>query len=196
MAATTATGRRAIDSSSRSTPGKPSARRIMPRRAAACWRSTIISSEAARAPSSISAPAPACLPSPRPRRSSDGVAGERQRSPRGGDRCRQRAGRTVRGAAAARATGPRASFIPCCGALGPIWCSPICSNARCTISRRRSRAMSGPGGTAILSGLTLTQARAIEARTRSHGFALKKQIILDGWATLVITRRSARIVRD
>ena len=52
------------------------------------------------------------------------------------------------------------------------------------------------GGTAILSGLTLTQARAIEARTLSHGFALKKRIILDGWATLVITRRSARIVRD
>jgi ribosomal protein L11 methyltransferase len=53
-----------------------------------------------------------------------------------------------------------------------------------------------PGGTAILSGLTLTQARAIEARTLSHGFTLKRRIILDGWATLVITRRSARIVRD
>ena len=53
-----------------------------------------------------------------------------------------------------------------------------------------------PGGAAILSGLTQTQARAIEARTLSHGFALKKRIILDGWATLVITRRSARIVRD
>lgn len=53
-----------------------------------------------------------------------------------------------------------------------------------------------PGGTAILSGLTETQARAIEARTLSHGFALKKRIILDGWATLVIVRRSGRIVRD
>ena len=53
-----------------------------------------------------------------------------------------------------------------------------------------------PGGTAILSGLTLTQARAIEARTLSHGFTLKKRIILDGWATLVITRLSAGIVRD
>jgi ribosomal protein L11 methyltransferase len=57
-----------------------------------------------------------------------------------------------------------------------------------------------PGGTAILSGLTHTQARAIEARTRAHGFALEKRIILDGWATLVIMRRSARtrrrIVRD
>jgi ribosomal protein L11 methyltransferase len=53
-----------------------------------------------------------------------------------------------------------------------------------------------PGGTAILSGLTQTQARAIEAHTRVHGFAIKKRIILDGWATLVTTRRSARIVRD
>lgn len=53
-----------------------------------------------------------------------------------------------------------------------------------------------PGGTAILSGLTHTQARAIEARTRGHGFILEKRIVLDGWATLVITRRSARIAGD
>lgn len=53
-----------------------------------------------------------------------------------------------------------------------------------------------PGGTAILSGLTETQARGIEARTRAHGFALEKRIILDGWTTLVITRRSTHIVRD
>jgi ribosomal protein L11 methyltransferase len=52
------------------------------------------------------------------------------------------------------------------------------------------------GGTAILSGLTETQARSIEARTRAHGFAMEKRIILDGWATLVITRRSVRSVRD
>ena len=53
-----------------------------------------------------------------------------------------------------------------------------------------------PGGTAILSGLTHTQARAIEAHTRAHGFILEKRIVLDGWATLVITRRSARIAGD
>jgi ribosomal protein L11 methyltransferase len=53
-----------------------------------------------------------------------------------------------------------------------------------------------PGGTAILSGLTQTQVRTIEARTCAHGFALKKCIILDGWATLVITRRSSRAMRD
>jgi ribosomal protein L11 methyltransferase len=53
-----------------------------------------------------------------------------------------------------------------------------------------------PGGSAILSGLTETQARGIEARTRAHGFAIERRIILDGWATLVITRRSARRLRD
>ena len=53
-----------------------------------------------------------------------------------------------------------------------------------------------PGGTAILSGLTETQARGIEARYRACSFALEKRIILDGWTTLVITRRSARTRRD
>jgi len=52
------------------------------------------------------------------------------------------------------------------------------------------------GGRAILSGVTETQARGIKARTRAHGFALEKRIILDGWTTLVITRRKARSVRD
>ncbi|MBC8020871.1 MAG: 50S ribosomal protein L11 methyltransferase [Methyloceanibacter sp.] len=53
-----------------------------------------------------------------------------------------------------------------------------------------------PAGAAILSGLTQTQARGIEARTRAHGFALEKRIVLDGWATLVIIRRSLRKVND
>jgi ribosomal protein L11 methyltransferase len=48
------------------------------------------------------------------------------------------------------------------------------------------------GGLAILSGLTETQVRAIEARLRAHGFILEKRIILDGWTTLVISRHSAR----
>ncbi len=52
------------------------------------------------------------------------------------------------------------------------------------------------GGTAILSGLTETQARGIEARTRAHGFVMEKRIVLDGWATLVITRRSTKRARD
>jgi ribosomal protein L11 methyltransferase len=53
-----------------------------------------------------------------------------------------------------------------------------------------------PGGIAVLSGLTETQARAIEARTRAHGFVLKKRIILEGWTTLVIARVNARRVED
>lgn len=53
-----------------------------------------------------------------------------------------------------------------------------------------------PGGVAILSGITQTQARGIEARYRAHGFGLKKRIILDGWTTLVITRRRPRSLRD
>lgn len=53
-----------------------------------------------------------------------------------------------------------------------------------------------PGGRAILSGLTETQARSIEARTRAHGFVMEKRIVLDGWTTLVITRRSAKRMRD
>ncbi|MET0870632.1 MAG: 50S ribosomal protein L11 methyltransferase, partial [Methyloceanibacter sp.] len=52
------------------------------------------------------------------------------------------------------------------------------------------------GGIAVLSGLTETQARAVEARTRAHGFVLKKRIILEGWTTLVIARVNARRVED
>jgi len=52
------------------------------------------------------------------------------------------------------------------------------------------------GGIAVLSGLTETQARAIEARTRAHGFVLKKRIILEGWTTLIIARVNARRVED
>ena len=53
-----------------------------------------------------------------------------------------------------------------------------------------------PGGRAILSGLTETQARGIAARYLSLGFAMEKQFILDGWTTLVIVRRNARAARD
>ncbi|MGD9502689.1 MAG: 50S ribosomal protein L11 methyltransferase, partial [Methyloceanibacter sp.] len=53
-----------------------------------------------------------------------------------------------------------------------------------------------PCGIAVLSGLTETQARGIEARTRAHGFMLKKRIILEGWTTLVIARDNARRAGD
>jgi len=53
-----------------------------------------------------------------------------------------------------------------------------------------------PGGIAVLSGLTERQGRALEARYCGHGFVLEKRIILDGWATLVLGRRSARVLCD
>jgi ribosomal protein L11 methyltransferase len=53
-----------------------------------------------------------------------------------------------------------------------------------------------PGGIAILSGLTQAQARGIEARMRAHGFVLAKRIIVEGWATLVVVRRSECRVDD
>jgi ribosomal protein L11 methyltransferase len=51
-----------------------------------------------------------------------------------------------------------------------------------------------PGGKAILSGLMHPQARGIEGRFCSHGFALERRIILDGWTTLIVVRRSTRPV--
>jgi ribosomal protein L11 methyltransferase len=48
------------------------------------------------------------------------------------------------------------------------------------------------GGTVILSGLTQTQARTIEARNSSFGFIVEKRVILDGWTTLVLRRRNGR----
>jgi len=53
-----------------------------------------------------------------------------------------------------------------------------------------------PLGRAILSGLTDTQARGIEARFAAHGFILEKRIVLDGWTTPVIVRCKARALRD
>jgi len=53
-----------------------------------------------------------------------------------------------------------------------------------------------PGGTAILSGLTQTQARTIEARSLAFGFILEKRVVLDGWTTLVLRRRNGRKVGD
>lgn len=52
------------------------------------------------------------------------------------------------------------------------------------------------GGKAILSGLTQTQARGIEARTSALGFMLEKRVILDGWTTLVTRRRKGRAIGD
>jgi ribosomal protein L11 methyltransferase len=46
-----------------------------------------------------------------------------------------------------------------------------------------------PRATAILSGITQDQSAGIEARYRTHGFVLKKRILVDGWMTLVLARR-------
>lgn len=53
-----------------------------------------------------------------------------------------------------------------------------------------------PGGYAVLSGLTGDQAPALTARYGAHGFTLEKRILLDGWATLVLGRRSASALSD
>jgi ribosomal protein L11 methyltransferase len=51
-----------------------------------------------------------------------------------------------------------------------------------------------PGGYIVLSGLTAAQAPGIQARYSGHGFVLERRIILGGWATLLLGRRSARIL--
>ena len=50
-------------------------------------------------------------------------------------------------------------------------------------------------GLLILSGITGEQAPAIEARYRSMGFILERRILLEGWATLILRRRSGRKAR-
>ena len=46
-----------------------------------------------------------------------------------------------------------------------------------------------PGGTAILSGLLRSQQRFVFAAYLSRGFRLKRRILRDAWATLVLERR-------
>jgi len=54
----------------------------------------------------------------------------------------------------------------------------------------------GPNGIAVLSGIEQAQAGTVEARYRAAGFILKSRILLDGWATLMLTRGSPRALRD
>jgi len=49
-----------------------------------------------------------------------------------------------------------------------------------------------PGGICVLSGLLEPQARQVEARFRALGFTLDSRILLDGWSTLLLRRRSLR----
>jgi ribosomal protein L11 methyltransferase len=53
-----------------------------------------------------------------------------------------------------------------------------------------------PGGYVILSGLTEAQAPALTARYGAQGFILEKRILLNGWATLLLGRRSASTLSD
>ena len=52
-----------------------------------------------------------------------------------------------------------------------------------------------PGGIVVLSGLAADQAPPVVARYLAQGFILRKRIVLDGWATLVMTRGSCKVRR-
>jgi ribosomal protein L11 methyltransferase len=49
-----------------------------------------------------------------------------------------------------------------------------------------------PGARVVLSGLLANQAAAALAAYRPHGLVLERRILLDGWATLVLTRPAKR----
>ncbi|MEZ5874928.1 MAG: 50S ribosomal protein L11 methyltransferase [Hyphomicrobiales bacterium] len=53
-----------------------------------------------------------------------------------------------------------------------------------------------PGGIAVLSGITADQAPALLGRYRGHGFVLERRILLDGWATILLGRRSGGVLSD
>jgi ribosomal protein L11 methyltransferase len=53
-----------------------------------------------------------------------------------------------------------------------------------------------PGGYVVLSGLTVDQGPSLVARYGAHGFSLEKRILLNGWATLLLGRRSASVLSD
>jgi ribosomal protein L11 methylase PrmA len=42
----------------------------------------------------------------------------------------------------------------------------------------------------VLSGILNSQAQQVEARFRDLGFTLNSRILLEGWTTLVLRRRS------
>ena len=53
-----------------------------------------------------------------------------------------------------------------------------------------------PGGFCVLSGILSSQSASVVARYRSLGFDLKSRNLLDGWTTLVMSRRRMRPLRD
>jgi ribosomal protein L11 methyltransferase len=52
--------------------------------------------------------------------------------------------------------------------------------------------LAAPGARLILSGLLPGQANAALAAYRAHGLVLERRILIDGWATLVLTRPAGR----
>jgi len=54
------------------------------------------------------------------------------------------------------------------------------------------RSLIAPGGILVLSGLLSGQARRVLGRYNAAGFSLRRRIDIEGWATLVMTRRRDR----
>ncbi len=52
-----------------------------------------------------------------------------------------------------------------------------------------------PGGTIVLSGLLREQERQVAARYRSAGLPIARRYLMEGWSTLALRRRPARIGR-
>ena len=77
---------------------------------------------------------------------------------------------------------------------GPTWCSPICSSASLHALAPALARHVAPGGIGVLSGLDADPSTGkVEARYRAPmASSWKSRIVLDGWATLVIIRRSAQ----
>ena len=70
---------------------------------------------------------------------------------------------------------------------------PVCARE---VGRRELQRTVQPGGYVLLSGITETQAHATTTRYASLGFVLEKQILLDGWAALLLGRRNASTLFD
>jgi ribosomal protein L11 methyltransferase len=103
-------------------------------------------------------------------------------------RCNARINRAAGFVTALRATGTRSSAIirraPYDLIFANILLAPL---ARLAMPLAR---LTRPGGTIVLSGLLPEHANAALAFYRAQGLALERRLVLDGWATLVLQKRS------
>ena len=183
-ASTTAHACRRTSSASRSRPRWPSAPAITAPRAAACCCSTRCSRRCRRAACSISAPAPACWRSPRPRRCIT-RAGERHRSAVGARRARQRAAqRPGIWCEVIRATGFSAPAIRQARAVRP---------GAGEHPRQSAAATGGADGAAsgaVGAGDPVRPADAaghgVIAAYRARGLVPLRHIRIDGWSSLLL----------